>query len=75
MTRKHIGTPCPECGADMLTEADYKVGARIQFLMSVLQFFGLARRARRHDSDVLVRTHYHNGQTTITEIRGGEEVR
>lgn len=71
MTRGHIGYECPKCGADMLTESDYKVGARIQRVMIFLKWIGLAKRADRNDQpgegEVLVRAHHHNGVTTIQE--------
>mgnify|MGYP000883712058 CR=1 FL=1 len=44
MTRAHIGTPCPVCGENMLTEADYKLGKRVMFFIGIAEFFGLVRR-------------------------------
>jgi xanthine/uracil permease len=71
MDKSHIGYPCPECGADMLTKADFKVGRRIQFMISVLMFFGLMKPANYEtkpgDGESLLRIHTHNGVTTATE--------
>jgi hypothetical protein len=75
MTRKHIGYRCPMCQADMLTEADYKVGARMQFVAGVFRFLGLMRPARRGETgkegEVLLRHHVHNGKLTVTEKKLG----
>jgi hypothetical protein len=69
MTAEHIGTPCPICGSDMLTEADYKVGRRVQVVMAILAFFGLARKVPRDDSDAHVSVHHHAGKTTVSRLR------
>lgn len=71
MTREHIGCACPRCGADMLTEADYKVGRRIQFVIGVLTFLRLMKPASRRDvaneDGRVFRYHYHNGKLTTSE--------
>ena len=71
MNRSHIGARCPLCNADMLTEADYKVGARIQAVHSFFIFLGLMKPAtadtKPGPNEVLQRTHYHNGKLTITD--------
>lgn len=37
VTRDLIGTPCPACGADMLTAEDYVLGKRHERVMRVIQ--------------------------------------
>ena len=54
MTAEHVGTPCPVCGSDMLTDQDFKVGRRVQFVLAILSFFGLVRKEKRDENDVAV---------------------
>lgn len=74
MTRAHIGYACPKCGADMLTESDFKAGARIQRVMVFFKWLGLMKRADRNtkpgENEELVRTHYHNGKTMVEKLDG-----
>lgn len=69
MGKQHIGLPCPLCGADMLTESDYKVGRRVQWVIRVLRFLGLVRPAasKPRPGDQRVRLHYHNGRFTYSQ--------
>lgn len=48
MARKHVGTPCPVCGENMLTKADYRVALPVSWLFRALRRLGLARP---HDPD------------------------
>lgn len=68
MEASDIGTPCPVCGSDMLTAADFKAYKRISRVMSVLEFFGLVKRLNNGDEiapgNQLMRVHHHNGVTT-----------
>lgn len=68
MGKQHIGFPCPLCGADMLTESDYKVGRRIQWVMRFLRFLGFMRpdTGELRSGEERVRWHYHNGRFTQT---------
>ena len=72
MGREHIGYRCPVCCADMLTEADYKVGRRIQFVHSILMFFGLMKPADRNtvaaEGEELMRFQHHAGRTTVERL-------
>ena len=71
MSRKHVGAPCPKCGADMLTEADYKIGRRVAFVLGIFEFFGLMRRGALDEKpgpgERKLRFHGRDGRLTITE--------
>lgn len=67
-TRDLIGTPCPECGADMLTERDYRDTARIfaviDWLNKCFGWLGHTKdEAKAHG--VSIRHKVHNGVHTI----------
>lgn len=72
MGRQHIGFPCPLCRSDMLTESDYKVGRRIQWVLRFLRFLGFVRRDEGaiRPNEERVRWHYHNGRFTQTKLDG-----
>lgn len=74
MTRAHIGTPCPVCQSDMLTEADFKAGRRIQRLLRVLEFFGLVKPNQPGDTvgpdETRLSVRHHQGKTRIAEKLG-----
>jgi len=66
MEARHIGTPCPACGADTLTEGDFKTGIRVLRVIKVLEFLGLAKRVRADEEAPAHLTHsmrvkVHNG--------------
>lgn len=72
VSRKHIGYPCPECGADMLTKADFKTARRVMWVISFFTWLGLMRPAGRNDvageGEVKARFHAHGGKLTHTEV-------
>lgn len=68
ITKADIGTPCPVCESDMLTERDFKAFRRIRWVFKVLEFFGLARKEPRDENDITIRVHHHNGRTTVDRI-------
>jgi len=72
MTRKFIGTPCPACGANMLTEADYKLGRRVRFVLRIFEFLGLMRRGAINETpgpgERKLQIHGHKSKVTLTEI-------
>ncbi|PZR92032.1 MAG: hypothetical protein DI537_14495 [Stutzerimonas stutzeri] len=72
LTAEHIGTPCPVCGSDMLTEADFNTGRRMRFVLAILAFFGLAKRVDR-DAPVpsgmsKIEWHAHEGTMKVTRL-------
>lgn len=71
ITKEHIGTPCPVCNSNMLTEPDFKVFRRMRRFFKVLEFFGLARREPRDENDVAVIVKSVNGRPTLTEVPRG----
>ena len=74
MTLAHIGTPCPVCQADMLTEDDFRSGRRIQFLIRVLEFFRLVWPSSPGDTvgpdKTRLSVHHHKRKTRIAEKLG-----
>ena len=71
MTRDHIGTPCPKCDADMLTEDDFALGMQVQVAMEFLQMAGIAETIGPHDKadpeKKLLRFGAHKGVITIDQ--------
>lgn len=74
MERRHIGTPCPACSADTLTEGDYRTGIRVLRVIKVLEFLGLAKRVQPGEEAPSHLTHemrvkVHNGVKVTTNGR------
>lgn len=70
LTKADIGTPCPKCGADMLTERDFNdfVGqmAAIAFVNKATEM--LADAIGLETKRVRLNIHTHNGvQTIVTQ--------
>lgn len=75
-TRDLIGTPCPKCGADMLTERDYEDGARmfriVDRINAFFAFFGIGRETPRPEwkrNSIQVKSH--NGAITLRRTEKG----
>ncbi|OHC93921.1 MAG: hypothetical protein A3H25_02870 [Sphingomonadales bacterium RIFCSPLOWO2_12_FULL_63_15] len=63
-----IGRPCPKCGANLLTRADFDYwAANIEPMFRMLSDAGLLREAGEGSSEpsALVSFGYHDGKTTI----------
>jgi len=69
VTEALIGTPCPDCGASLLTEDDFRASAPMFEAMKVLEAMGVAQFAEIGDvstaEQVLVQVHHHAGATNI----------
>ena len=62
-----IGKPCPKCGANLLTEADYQASLPMFAVLDLLKSLGLASDPTPDASgELLVSMHHHDGKTTIT---------
>lgn len=63
-----VGTLCPDCGADMLTEGDF---AHYVGIVAVTSAINTASRLMGLDTSgerVAIRTHMHAGKTTVTKL-------
>ena len=72
ITKDLIGTPCPECGANLLTEKDYKAFRRMMIVLKPFKWLGLLKEIDPtepvEEGRVDMSFHHHNGKTTIEEI-------
>jgi hypothetical protein len=63
-----IDKPCPNCGASLLTRADYDVYvARFKPMLDAMKVLGLAVDPAPGAEGRRVSIHYHDGATTIRE--------
>ena len=40
--RHLVGTPCPNCGTNMLTRQEYRLARRVRMMFTVVEWFWLA---------------------------------
>ena len=73
ITEELVGTPCPKCGDNLLTEADYRVWRRLWRIIRVFQWLRLLKPADPTKplpkGSVEMSFHHHKGKTTIEETR------
>lgn len=62
ITREHIGKPCPKCGANLLTEEDYLMGAALQ---AASDFFSREMPIPADAETQLVSINPHGGEIKI----------
>lgn len=66
-----IGKPCPKCGANLLTEEDFRAAALITFILKPLKFLGLMKEYTPGDEVpegmTLVNINPHKDKLNITE--------
>lgn len=67
MTEDLIGTPCPACGADLLTREDYEAGKNFEALKKLMQGLGvlMADDANPADAALQMTINPHKGATNI----------
>ncbi len=70
--KEHIGKPCPECGASLLTERGYRVFRRMMFVLKPFRWLGMIKDPNPDgsipDGYKTASFHHHAGKTTIKEI-------
>jgi predicted RNA-binding Zn-ribbon protein involved in translation (DUF1610 family) len=67
LSREWIDTPCPKCGANLLTEGDYKAGERLINLANMVnRILGpLFGKEKMPEGEKLVRINPRERKTTI----------
>jgi len=66
ITEDMIGTPCPKCGASLLTKEDFEASRNIFAMAKILEAMGMmADPATADENSVRMSVHHHNGDTTI----------
>ena len=64
LTADMVGKPCPKCGANLLTDDDFKAGVRMKAFLDALSEIGLVKD-EQSESGVSVSINPHNGKTNI----------
>lgn len=62
---QYIDTPCPECGANLLTEKDFEDAEPFRLLMVQLHAAGIAKSPDKEGGGVLLNFNQHKGKTRI----------
>lgn len=63
-----IGYPCPKCGSDMLTQADYLASERISAIVTwINKWFGWLGTETVTDVHASISIRHHDGKTIIKE--------
>ncbi|MEH7827631.1 hypothetical protein [Gemmobacter denitrificans] len=57
ITADMIGKPCPKCGANLLTEADYREGMRMKHFLEALEKLGIAGSTKPDAVPVSINPH------------------
>jgi hypothetical protein len=75
ITADMVGKPCPKCGANLLTQADWDVyDAAFRPLMEAMEKAGLSRLATQADREnpaaVMLSVNHHDGATILQVKRG-----
>ena len=63
ITEDHVNMPCPACGANLLTQADWDDWKSMQGLLTAIE--GVAVPADESDPGIAVSVGLHNKETTI----------
>lgn len=72
ITESDIGRPCPKCGANLLTEEDFRAFAPLNAIMLAFKKLGLTvEPGESSEGAVMIDIHHHNGITTIKETKTG----
>lgn len=61
---QYIDTPCPECGANLLTKEDFDDAEPMRLMFAILEKAGLTKDSAAKDA-VEVRFNQHNGKTAL----------
>ena len=61
-----VGTPCPKCGADLLTQRDFEDGMRLQEKIDFLVGQSILSREMTNDAIGVLEFHTHNGKANIS---------
>lgn len=65
LTEALVGTPCPRCNANMLTQQDYDDGRKMFEAIKVLEALGLAKLMPERTAETFG-INPHGGKLTIT---------
>lgn len=69
ITETMIGKPCPKCGANLLTRADWDIYVKMKCLFDILEKSGLARKAEAGEpvkpGEVRISVNPHDGDINI----------
>ena len=60
-----VGTPCPKCGADLLTQRDFEDGMRLKEEIDLLVKLGILSREMTDDAVGFLELHTHAGKVKI----------
>lgn len=76
ITADMVGRPCPKCGSNLLTEADWTMYSTVfQPAMRAMYVAGIARPASIGTArEQVLRVGYHDGEMTVRVPVGAKEV-